>query len=102
MRNTETNQTSHPRTTGRAKRRRLIPSRQEGHYDDAESIFCTGKFSEDMSGEKWINCPHCLDWCHEDFVRIQALNFIYDLCKMQLKVSDMSMTVKDRVILSVF
>ena len=33
---------------------------------DAECLFCTGLFSHDKHGEKWVQCVRCHRWAHED------------------------------------
>ncbi|XP_069669360.1 uncharacterized protein [Periplaneta americana] len=38
----------------------------EGNDDDAECLFCTGLFSDDTRGEKWVQCSKCRRWAHED------------------------------------
>jgi hypothetical protein len=86
--NKETNQTSQPSTAGQARRRESMQLPQEGGDDYTECIFCVGKCSEETSGEQWIKCPQCLGWCHEDCAAVQALNFVCDLCKAHLKVSE--------------
>ena len=32
---------------------------------DAECIYCSGLFSKDKRGEKWLRCTKCMRWCHE-------------------------------------
>jgi hypothetical protein len=35
-------------------------SAEEDEEQDADCVFCTGRFSEDYSGEEWIRCAkHC-------------------------------------------
>jgi hypothetical protein len=31
---------------------------------DADCVFCTGRFSEDHSGEDWLRCAKCFRWAH--------------------------------------
>jgi len=47
----------------------------EEEEQDADCVYCTGRFSEDRSGEEWIRCTKCCRWAHilgagkkEDFV----------------------------------
>ncbi|KAJ4431788.1 hypothetical protein ANN_20393 [Periplaneta americana] len=34
--------------------------------NDAECLYCNGKFSFDKRGEKWTTCTKCGIWCHEE------------------------------------
>ena len=50
-------------------------STEEDEEQDADCVFCTGRFSEDHNGEDWIRCAKCFRWAHtlcagmeEDFV----------------------------------
>jgi len=47
----------------------------EEEEQDADCVYCTGRFSEDHNGEEWIRCAKCFRWAHtlcadmeEDFV----------------------------------
>jgi len=31
---------------------------------DADCLYCTGRFTEDHNGEDWIRCAKCLRWAH--------------------------------------
>jgi hypothetical protein len=98
MKNKKTNPTSQASTAVQAKRRKSTQSSEEADEDDAECIFCAGKFSEDKSGEQWIKWLQSLDWCHQDCGgEREALNFICDLCKIQLKGFEVSMTANNRL-----
>jgi len=33
---------------------------------DAECLFCTGLFSHEKHGEKWVQYVRCYRWAHED------------------------------------
>jgi len=48
----------------------------EEEEQDADCVYCTGRFSEDHNGEEWIRCAKYCRWAHtlcasveEDFVR---------------------------------
>jgi len=81
VKNKETHLISKASTKMQAKRRKPTQSLDEGDDDDAECSFCGGKFYKDRSGEQWIKCLKCLDWCYEDCAGVEALNFVCDLCK---------------------
>jgi hypothetical protein len=34
-------------------------SKEEDEEQDADCVFCTGRFSEDHNGEDWIRCAKC-------------------------------------------
>lgn len=48
--------------------------------EDAECLFCTGRFSEDKHGEKWAQCSKCYRWAHED-CGVEEDNFVCPGCK---------------------
>jgi hypothetical protein len=37
----------------------------EDEEQDADCVFCTGRFSEDHSGEEWIRCAKYWRWAHD-------------------------------------
>jgi hypothetical protein len=83
VKNKKANLTSQASAAVQAKRRKPTQCPEEVDEDDAEYIFCAGKFSGDKSGEQWIKWLQCLDWCHQDYGGgREALNFICDLCKI--------------------
>jgi hypothetical protein len=49
--------------------------RTEEEEQDADFVYCTGRFSKDHNGEEWIRCAKCCRWARtlgaskvEDFV----------------------------------
>lgn len=51
------------------------------NHEDAECIFCSGKFSEDSSGELWIMCLMCNLWAHTECAGAEKDNYICDFCR---------------------
>lgn len=49
--------------------------------EDAECLFCAGRFSEDNEGEDWIRCCKCFKWSHTLCAGSDDKVFICDLCK---------------------
>ncbi|KAJ4430465.1 hypothetical protein ANN_22681 [Periplaneta americana] len=49
--------------------------------EDAECLFCAGRFSEDNEGEDWIRCCKCFKWSHTLCAGSDDKIFICDLCK---------------------
>lgn len=51
--------------------------------EDAECLFCAGRFSEDNEGEDWIRCCKCFKWSHRPTLCAGSDDkiFICDLCK---------------------
>jgi hypothetical protein len=35
--------------------------------EDVICTYCTGKFSDDVQGEMWVQSVMCEDWCHEEY-----------------------------------
>lgn len=50
-------------------------------HEDAECIFCCGKFSEDTSGELWVMCLMCNLWAHSECAGAEKENYICDFCR---------------------
>jgi hypothetical protein len=44
----------------------LPPGQKRPQTDDACSLFCDGNFSEDTSGELWVQCLMCSVWARND------------------------------------
>lgn len=57
----------------------------EEDNDDAECLFCSGKYSEDVNGEKWAQCNQCFRWCHEDCGEVHEAKFTCPLCEKGTK-----------------
>jgi hypothetical protein len=38
----------------------------ESSDTDVECLYCSGVYSTDRRGEKWIKCTKCYMWCHEE------------------------------------
>jgi hypothetical protein len=47
--------------------------------EDTECLFCTGRFSDDQYGEKWVQCVRYYRWAHED-CGIEEDNFVCPNC----------------------
>jgi hypothetical protein len=64
---------------------------------------CAGKLTKDKSGEQWIECPPRHDSYHENCVGVEALKgeLFYDLCNMELRVSEVSVSVNSGLVSSV-
>ncbi|XP_044733227.1 uncharacterized protein LOC123295831 [Chrysoperla carnea] len=45
-------------------------------------LYCNGLFSEDVHGEKWIQCASCREWAHEDCAGVEDMVdfFVCELC----------------------
>ncbi|XP_044739984.1 uncharacterized protein LOC123301313 [Chrysoperla carnea] len=37
-------------------------------------LYCNGLFSEDVHGEKWIQCASCREWAHEDCAGVEDMS----------------------------
>ncbi|CAF4919948.1 unnamed protein product [Pieris macdunnoughi] len=40
---------------------------------NGKCLYCDGLFSEDVHGEKWIQCASCRRWTHEDCAGIEDM-----------------------------
>lgn len=49
--------------------------------NDADCLFCDGKFSEDRRGEVWVKCLACSLWAHLDCAGAEKKDYICDYCK---------------------
>lgn len=49
--------------------------------NNIECIFCNALFSEDIRGEKWIQCLMCEMWAHEECAGSDEAHYICDFCK---------------------
>lgn len=48
--------------------------------NDAECIYCTGRFSDDHNGEDWVRCASCTLWSHTSCADLGAAVFVCDFC----------------------
>jgi hypothetical protein len=44
----------------------LVETEDENSDIDAECLYCSGPYTRDRRGEKWIKCTKCYKWCHEE------------------------------------
>lgn len=51
-----------------------------GDEYDAECPYCSGNFSQDTRGEKWVKCQVCFKWTHEDCGEVASNRFLCSLC----------------------
>lgn len=56
------------------------PSPDRTLQEDAKCIYCSGFFSEDARGEKWIQCVYCKFWAHEDCSGNEKEYFVCEFC----------------------
>lgn len=47
---------------------------------DATCAYCSGKFSDDVQGEQWVQCTICEDWYHADCAGAYSQQFVCDFC----------------------
>lgn len=47
---------------------------------DAECVYCSGLYSNDIKGEEWIQCIACHSWCHVECSGAEYSDFICDFC----------------------
>ncbi|XP_031328854.1 PHD finger protein ALFIN-LIKE 6-like [Photinus pyralis] len=53
----------------------------DGDEEDAECVYCTNLFSQDIRGEDWIKCSGCYRWAHEECAGVDKIEgFVCDLC----------------------
>lgn len=55
------------------------PDRSEN--DNAKCLYCDSLFSEDIRGEKWIQCPSCQRWAHDECAGIDGISCLCESCK---------------------
>jgi hypothetical protein len=44
----------------------FVETGEENSDTDAECFYCSGLYTRDTHGEKWIECTKCYKWCHEE------------------------------------
>ena len=49
--------------------------------NDANCLFCESKFSEDVSGELWVQCMMCSQWAHNECAGPEKDDYICDFCR---------------------
>ncbi|XP_023214317.1 PHD finger protein ALFIN-LIKE 8-like [Centruroides sculpturatus] len=59
----------------------FVPSTKEPENEDAECIFCNGKFCEDERVKIWVQCFICSLWAHLDFTGAERESYNCDFCK---------------------
>lgn len=58
------------------------PKCQDEEKSDAECLMCGELYSESRSGEQWIECQQCNNWCHEACTSGEtSRGFVCDFCR---------------------
>ena len=56
-------------------------SAEEDEEQDADCLYCTGRFSEDRNGEDWIRCAKCFKWRTRCVLVWRKVDFVCEHCQ---------------------
>lgn len=58
-----------------------VPDNSVPTNEDADCLFCSGKFSHDKAGEEWVMCLMCEMWAHTECAGYDKGRYVCDYCK---------------------
>lgn len=61
-----------------------LQSDSDSDDPDTECLFCNSKYSDDGSGEQWVQCMKCKRWAHE-LCGAEDANFTCPMCSKRTK-----------------